>query len=204
MMALVDCAIFYALTGFMCFLFGRFVPKKFFNPNAVIFRSLPFERDGEIYERIGIKYWQNRLPDMSKLLPGTMPAKSVEKIPTSANVMIMLRETCVAEMVHWVLYLWGLGSFRFFRVHTAVIVYIIYVAANTPFILIQRYNRPRLKKLYAICIRRERAALPAQHVPASVAAPQQKMTVGSAAVAKEKKQETSVEAESEYLYGHLG
>lgn len=154
-MELINCVIYYSLTGFMCFLFGRFVPKKLFNPNMFPFRTFGWEKNGTIYESTGVKQWQNKVPDMSKMFPGIMPAKSVGTTPDSASIMIMLRETCVAELVHWILFLWGLGCFRFFKFKTAVIVYIIYVAANAPYIIIQRYNRPRLRRLLECCKKRE-------------------------------------------------
>ncbi len=154
-MKLISCVVYFALTGFMCFLFGRFVPKKHFDPNSFPFRTFSFEKDGAIYERIGIKHWQNRLPDMSKILPGLMPTKRISKIPDTQTLQIMICETCVAEFVHWILFLWGLGCFRFFKFNIAVIVYIIYAASNFPFILIQRYNRPRLQKLLIIFRTRE-------------------------------------------------
>lgn len=158
-MELINCVIYYSLTGFMCFLFGRFVPKKLFNPNIFPFRTFGWEKNGAIYECTGVKHWQNKVPDMSKLLPGVMPAKSVGNMPNSESILIMLRETCVAEFVHWILFLWGLGCFRFFKLKTAVIVYIIYVASNAPYIIIQRYNRPRLRKLLECCKKREAAVV---------------------------------------------
>ena len=60
----------------------------------------------------------------------------------------MIRETCTAELVHnllniaglWLLNLWsGLGG---------IIMYLVYfLLGNLPFIIVQRYNRPRLKVL---------------------------------------------------------
>lgn len=154
-MGLIRCAAYYALTGFVFFLFGRFVPKKHFNPNSFPYKAFEFENDGEIYEKLGIKSWQSKLPDMSKIFTHFMPPKSMASHPDSTTISIMLKETCVAELIHAILMLFGLGSFRFFKAKTALVVYFIFFFINLPFILVQRYNRPRLKRLLEACKKRE-------------------------------------------------
>ena len=60
----------------------------------------------------------------------------------------MIRETCTAEVVHLAVGLTGLRCFWLWPgVGGLVIVLIHGVLLNLPFILIQRYNRPRLMKL---------------------------------------------------------
>lgn len=142
------CILWLAGTGIAAFVLGRILPKRWFRGDRFPFRSFSFERDGKIYDRIRIKTWQNKVPDMSRILPKVMPAKRLagngkEGLPR------MVQETCVAEFIHallsvlslFCLYLWpGVGG--------AVIV-VLYVLGNLPYILIQRYNRPRLMKLLA-------------------------------------------------------
>ena len=154
-MGLLRCAAYYALTGFMLFLLGRFIPKKHFDPDRFPYRSFDFEKDGAIYEKLGVKSWQSKLPDMSKIFTRSMPAKNLASHPDSAKVRIMLTETCVAEFIHIVLMFFGLGSFRFFKAKAALFVYFIFFSVNLPFIIVQRYNRPRLKHLLENCKRRE-------------------------------------------------
>ena len=151
----IKCAIYYLLTGFMGFLFGRLVPKRFFDSSGVLYRPRAFEHGGRIYENIGIKRWQNKLPDMSRILPGTMPQKRIDRFPDSEMVEIMIRETCVSEFVHWVLCIASLGCFRFFSGNAGVFVYCFSVFVILLFIMIQRYNRPRLERLLEICRRHE-------------------------------------------------
>ena len=113
-----------------------------------MFRSHPFEKDGKIYERLHVRRWQQILPDMSRILPGVMPRKKLtgnyaETLPR------MLQETSIAEFIHVLLCVTGLYSMRIWPGAGGVTVYLLYVILfNLPYIVIQRYNRPRLLKLY--------------------------------------------------------
>ena len=60
----------------------------------------------------------------------------------------MIGGTCTAEVIHDLLTLAGLLLLGLWTGAGGVIVYLIYVLfGNLPFILVQRYNRPRLKVL---------------------------------------------------------
>lgn len=146
-MGFIRCAIYFALTGVIGFLAGRIIPKKWLRPRQGIFRCFPFEKDGKIYEKLGIRYWQNKLPDMSRILPFMMPAKKLghnfyERLPE------MICETCIAELIHALLCLSGLYCLKLWPGAGGIIAAIVYILLfNLPFILIQRYNRPRLIRL---------------------------------------------------------
>ena len=84
---------------------------------------------------------------MSRILPGLMPAKSLSG-DYGQNLPVMIQETCVAEAVHITvsvaglrcLWMWpGVGGVTVTAIHIILL--------NLPFILIQRYNRPRLIRL---------------------------------------------------------
>ena len=146
-MKLLKCAIYLALTGIVGFFFGRIMPKRWIKPEKGWFRSFSFEKNGAVYEKLGIRKWQNRVPDMRRILPFMMPAKNLSG-DYEDRLPVMIQETCVAELVHIVgivlclpcLWMWpGAGG---------VIVTAIFIGLlNLPFILIQRYNRPRLIRL---------------------------------------------------------
>ena len=61
---------------------------------------------------------------------------------------VLVQETCVAECVHWALTLLSAGIFFLWRSGWAALLWLVYnVLGNVSFIVIQRYNRPRLQKL---------------------------------------------------------
>jgi len=143
----VNCAVYLSVMGFVCMLLGRLLPACILKADNFYFRTRPFERDGAIYEKLGIRMWHKRLPDMSKFFPRLIPPKKMTVIHEE-RLAEMIRETCNAELVHWItsllglfcLYIWpGIGG--------VIVVLIDFFLLNLPFIIIQRYNRPRLLRL---------------------------------------------------------
>ena len=69
---------------------------------------------------------------------------------------VLGQETCVAEAVHTASSLLGLLCLRLWPGWGGVIVWAVwFLLGNLPFILIQRYNRPRLLRLRSLLQRRE-------------------------------------------------
>ena len=126
MTSFLHCALYLAATGIGAFFLGRLLPKTWFRGDAFPYRCYPFEQ--KLFRVLHIKDWQSRVPDMSRILPGLMPDKKLTA-ETFSDLPRMIQETCVAEMIH--------------------------VLGNLPFILIQRYNRPRLQRLLALQRRKQ-------------------------------------------------
>ena len=146
------CVCYYAIVGIAMFFAGRLIARHSFRYDSFPFRPFRFERDGQIYKRIGINRWQGRAPDMSVICKRLMPPKKMEGRPDRARLLLMIQETCVAELTHAVLCAAGIASFWLWPGAGGVIIWLVYCAVgNIPFILIQRYNRPRLVKLLRRC-----------------------------------------------------
>ena len=139
---------YYLLISVCSFPIGRMIPKEYFAYHVFPYKPFSFEKNGKLYERLGIKKWQNHLPDMSRIFPQWMPPKNMsgnyrDRLPT------MIQETCVAEFTHGMLSIFGLfglsmwdSSWRFLLAGIYIFVF------NLPYVIIQRYNRPRLVKVY--------------------------------------------------------
>ena len=81
--------------------------------------------------------------------------REVEKKLAAADPMSLVQETCVAEFTHFVLILLGFYALRLWPGTGGAIVTAIYILfGNLPFLIIQRYNRPRLQRLLAAQQRR--------------------------------------------------
>ena len=162
-MEFLKCVCYLAVTGIAAFFAGRIVPKKWFRADAFPYKSYPFEKEGKIYDKLRIRSWQSRVPDMSRILPGLIPAKKMTA-DYQSRLPQMIQETCVAEMTHFLLCLTGLYCLVLWPGAGGVVLTLLYIVlGNLPFILIQRYNRPRFLKLW----RRERrkaAGNPAERV----------------------------------------
>ena len=71
----LKCACYLAGLGVLSFLLGRLVPKIWFDYTRFPYRAFAFERDGKVYDALGIARWQSRVPDMSRVFPKLMPPK---------------------------------------------------------------------------------------------------------------------------------
>lgn len=146
-MEIVRCLIYFAITGVLSFVIGRMLPKRWFRYDAIPYRSARFEKEGAIYNKLNIKSWQNKVPDMSRIFPKMMPAKRLGSKTDAGTLKTMLQETCIAELTHGVLCFTGLHFVSIWQGAGGTVLAVLNMLGNLPFILIQRYNRPRLAKL---------------------------------------------------------
>lgn len=142
-----SCVKYLAGTGALGFVIGRILPKSWFHPDAFPYREYAFERGGGFYCKLQIRKWQNKLPDMSRILPWCMPPKRLPKKGNAVLLADMIRETCVAEIVHIGHAVAGFGCVALWDGLGGVLMALLTVVGNLPFVMVQRYNRPRLLKL---------------------------------------------------------
>lgn len=153
-MGFLRCFVFLALLGSVSFVVGRILPKFLFCGDDFPYRPYSFERDGAIYEKLYIKSWQNKLPDMSKLFPSLMPRKAIED-KSAVAFKRMIEETCVAEFTHTYLALVGFVCLALWKGVGGIVISLLFAFGNIPFIIIQRYNRPKLVRVYKKQLKRE-------------------------------------------------
>ena len=119
--------------------------RRDFHMDTFPFRPFAFERQGRFYEKLGIRKWKDRVPDMSRLLR-TLPRKKLE-VPSAEQARLLAQETCVAELVHASLMVLALPVLFLWPGWKGAVLAAVYAVGNVPFIMIQRYNRPRLLRL---------------------------------------------------------
>lgn len=139
-------AILYLLgIAILAFLLGRLYPKAWINENCFPFKSFSFEKNGNVYQKLKIMKWKTKLPDMSmilaKIMPGFMPKKRIE---SADKVPVLIKETCVAEGTHFWVSVFGFGCVFIWRGIGGWILSFLFLLINIPFIIMQRFNRPRL------------------------------------------------------------
>lgn len=127
---------------------GMFLPRERFDYNKTPYKPYKWENNTKLYDKIKIAKWKDKLPDISLIFKRLIPKRIPDIHISVAQVKNLIAETCVAEISHVVLlilsvrilFMWeGSGGFLFFVVYG--------ILGNIPFILVQRYNRPRLIKL---------------------------------------------------------
>lgn len=127
------------------FILGRLYPRKWLRTDAFPFKSFKFEKNGTIYNKIKIMKWKTKLPDASliitKILPRFMPKKRLEN---ENNIPVLINETCIAEAMHVIVAILGFGCIFVWNGIGGWIVSVLFLITNIPFIIMQRFNRPRL------------------------------------------------------------
>lgn len=144
-----SCIVYMGILGAASYPVGRLISRRGPDPDSFIFRERGWEQNGKLYEKLNIKQWQSKIPDISKVMRRWMPEKKLEFGVTAEKVRIMIRETCTAELVHNLLNIFGLRLLDIWEGTGGRIMYLVYFfLGNLPFIMVQRYNRPRLKQLH--------------------------------------------------------
>lgn len=143
-MSLLYAVIYIAVLGILSHFVGQALPRARFSAESFPYRTADWENGGRVYEKLGIKHWKDALPDMSRIMPD-MVKKKLTGQNREQGMDVLIAETCVAECVHYWLIVLSLGIFLFWRGGWALVFWLVYnILGNVPFILIQRYNRPRL------------------------------------------------------------
>lgn len=119
---------------------GEAIPGTAFHPERFPFCGCPWET--RLYRLLRVAKWKDKVPDMSKRLSDMQPKKLLS---VSVDQMdALLCEMCRAESVHWAEVLLGIGCV-FIAPGIGWVLFAVWaLLGNLPFILIQRYNRPRI------------------------------------------------------------
>ena len=133
------------LPSLFCAIIIRILPKKWFNYNNKIYNV--GEKERQFLLKIGIKKWKDKIPELGQ----TVNFKKNKLIDANNPSYLekFLTETCYAECLHISCVVCALiGMFfvpggNFWNI--AFPIAFVYSVYNIPSILIQRYNRPRLK-----------------------------------------------------------
>ncbi|MGM9592046.1 MAG: glycosyl-4,4'-diaponeurosporenoate acyltransferase [Oscillospiraceae bacterium] len=150
--------IYIAVLGVLSHFVGQALPRKWFDAEKPPYKAAGWEKGGKVYEKLGIKRWKDIVPDMSRIMPD-MVKKKLTSENKERGMDTLIAETCVAECVHWGLIVLSFGILFWWRGLWAAVFLLVYnILGNLPFIIIQRYNRPRLVMLEQ---RRKRRAVKA-------------------------------------------
>lgn len=144
-MELINCFLYVALIGLLSNVVGALIPRRWLNPDRFPFRLFRWEHRGQFYVKLGIRRWKDRVPDLSKILPW-LYRKQISNTPSPENLQRLIQETCVAELIHWLLIIASLGVIRIWRGKWGILCWLLCCLGNWPFIIIQRFNRPRFQR----------------------------------------------------------
>jgi glycosyl-4,4'-diaponeurosporenoate acyltransferase len=124
-------------------------PAERFDPRAPLYRARRWEGEGRFYEACFlVRRWKGILPDGAALFRGGFRKSRLAR-RDPAYLERFARETCRAELVHWISLAFA-PIFIFWNPAWAIAVLMVFgVIANVPCIATQRYNRLRLARAAA-------------------------------------------------------
>ncbi|MBQ4065520.1 MAG: hypothetical protein IJD10_05420 [Clostridia bacterium] len=153
-------AVLYVVTiGLFSNIAALFIKREKLKEDRFPFRLYGWEKNGRIYDKLAIRKWKNRVPDVSRVFKPLMK-KSITKGFTSADLMALVKECCVAEIVHCALIVLSLAVILICPDPMGVGLFLLCFLINLPFIMIQRYNRPQLLQTAERLKRREERMTP--------------------------------------------
>lgn len=135
------------------------IPLKKLDPGKRFFHAYDWEQDGRIYEKLfKVRRWKHLIPNGSALYKN---AFSIRRLSDSSPETLRrwLKESVRAEICHWLMIPPG---FLFFLWNNVLVGWLMVLYAflnNLIPIVLQRYNRPRLRKLLAIAERKQYPAV---------------------------------------------
>ena len=135
--------VFHAATGYAAYRLGEARLSR----DGWLLRPRRFEAGGRWYRRrLRIHGWKDRVPEAGALFAGGVSKRQLPSYDAS-GLELFVRETRRAELAHWWALLCG-PVFLLWNPPLASVLLVAYgVAANLPFIMIQRYNRFRTQSL---------------------------------------------------------
>jgi len=125
------------------------IPLGSFDTGFWLYKQRKWEKDGKIYVRIfRLKKWKKRLPDGAALFKKGFKKKHLKGLD-GVYLDNFIRETRRAELTHWIMFLFSPVFFIWNLWYVGIIMIIYAALVNLPCIIIQRYNRIRLKRVYS-------------------------------------------------------
>ena len=144
---------FHLIAGYV----AQRLPLDWLTRQPIIGASYAWERGGRCYEWLGIRAWKDRLPEAGGLLrDGFSKRRLASAEPDYLDRFA--RETSRAEFGHWLTWALALTFFLWTPWQMGLFMVVYGGLVNLPFILIQRYNRARLRRFIARSARRSARA----------------------------------------------
>jgi len=123
------------------------IPEKKINPFKKVYLTSKTEK--RLYEKLGVKIWKTKIPESGKYLCNFAKDK-VEQPNNNEYVLKFLRETCYAEIMHFISIFLGFIPLVFMPYKLSIVLPVSFVNAILQLlpVIVQRYNRIRLISLY--------------------------------------------------------
>ena len=123
------------------------IPDAWYAKTESFFQSFAWEENGELWQRLfRIKAGKRKLPEGSSIIKSSYNKKQLHGTDKQTFEKFII-ETKRAELTHWLLMPPAFVFFIWNPLWAGIVMVIYACVVNIPFILIQRYNRPRLVRV---------------------------------------------------------
>ncbi|MEG1528653.1 MAG: hypothetical protein RR248_03765 [Clostridia bacterium] len=146
-LTLLNFVLVVGVDGLFAFLIHS-LPMRFFSPYKKFFKTNSAEL--KFYEFTRIKRWKDYVMELDGL--GSFKKNKIDTTDPS-YLLRFLQENCCGEIIHYFCLISGLANLIFLNYSFLTIslpIVIINAILNIPPIFIQRYNRPKLLRIYEI------------------------------------------------------
>jgi glycosyl-4,4'-diaponeurosporenoate acyltransferase len=117
-----------------------------FRERSFLFRIRSWEESGVLYRTLGVREWKELKADRAGIFQDGFRKRRMHEHDEFYLKRFIL-ETCRAELVHWVILAETLLFFLWNPLSAALLMIPFSLLINLPCIMVQRYNRPRLRRL---------------------------------------------------------
>ncbi len=130
------------------------IPLEWLDPDRRFFQTFSWEKEGKIYDQLfHVRSWKRFIPNGSALYRGAFSIKNLS-VNDLAYLERWLVESVRAEVCHWLMIIPGYLFFLWNDVVGGWIMVLYAFLNNLVPIVMQRFNRPRMRKLLAQIKRR--------------------------------------------------
>ena len=126
----------------------RVLPSRIFSPFRRRFKV--YESENTIYNKLKVKKWKDKIPELGKL--GGFAKNKISEPNNPKYIFKFLTEMCIAEALHFYSIVAGLLVFIFlpqeYILSISLPVFILNTLLHGMPIIVQRYLRPKFLKIY--------------------------------------------------------
>lgn len=125
------------------------IPLSWLKPEKRLFQTFAWEKDGRIYDTLfHVRAWKKLIPNGSALYKGAFSIKNLASNDI-AYLQRWLKESVRSEICHYLMIIPGFFFFLWNNVGLGFLMLAYAFLNNLVPIVLQRYNRPRMRKLLA-------------------------------------------------------
>ena len=123
------------------------IPLATFEKENKWFRVYAWEKEGQFWQKnFNVRFWKDKLPDGATLFKMGFKKKHLRN-RNKSYFNEYIAESRRAELNHWLLILPAPLFFLWNPPWASIVIICYALLANIPFIIIQRYNRPRFEQI---------------------------------------------------------